>query len=126
MLKILLIEDSAIQRKLIVGHLVGKGHNVLTASTVDMAQKTYKNNRPIDLIISDVNLEYEDGIDLVDNLNKTYPNEFKALIISSLNVKPQILRAREAGALAWIVKPIPFDKLDKAIEKLFYSSKDET
>lgn len=123
MLKILLVEDSAIQRNMVVNHLSSRGHNVLTASTIDMAIETYKNNSPIDLVIADVNLEFEDGIDLVKDLHRSYPGEFKSLIVSSLNVKPQILRAREAGAMAWIVKPIPFDKLDKAIEKLFYSEK---
>ena len=121
MLKILLVEDSAIQRNMVVNHLAKRGHNVLTASTVDMAKETYQANKPIDLIIADVNLEFEDGIDFVRDLNASNPNEFKALIISSLNVKPEILRARKAGALAWIVKPIPFDKLDRAIEKIFYS-----
>ncbi len=68
--------------------------------------------RPIDLVICDVNMPHMNGIELVEQV-KTDPG-YKALPILMLTTEGQpalVRRAKDAGAVGWIIKPFNANQL---------------
>ncbi len=114
-LNILYIEDEEEIRK-----NLKKTLDLLCNKTFDVAcikdAKEILERDKIDIIISDINLSKENGLDFIKELrltNKIIP----VIIISAYTKKDFLMEATKLKLIDYLVKPIDFKTLHKALEK---------
>lgn len=116
MVKILVIDDSSFQRKIISSILKKDGYEVVTAENGKDAIESIHISAP-DLIISDLLMPEFDGFYLLETLNSekvTIPT----LIITSDIQKPTREKCYQMGARGLINKPVHKDTLLPAVKKI--------
>ncbi len=96
---------------------------VFVSSNIKNANKIYIEKKP-DLIISDVKVEDEIGIDFIKHLRQV-DKKTRVVITSAYTNVDYLLSAAELLLLKYIVKPITQDKLNEAFELFLNSYKDE-
>lgn len=70
-----------------------------------------------DVVITDINMPEMDGIELMEELNKTYPQQ-KVLVLSMLDDAVYINKMIALGANGYILKNAPKEELCKAIKHI--------
>lgn len=115
---ILAVDDSKTMRDMVSFTLKGAGYEVMLAEDGAHAL-TVLGNKPVDLIITDVNMPNMNGIELVEKLraNMTYKS-VPILILTTESDDSIKNKGRAAGATGWIVKPFVPDKLLKVVGKV--------
>lgn len=112
---ILVVEDDAAFRTLLVEELEESGYRVSTAGDLHRAREGVAQVRP-DLVISDLRLPDGNGIELLEVLRQSpLPPAF--LLITAFGTIPQAVEALQAGADHFLTKPLDFDHLLIAVEK---------
>lgn len=114
-LNILYIEDEENIRKNIKKTLEMLVNNVFDASNIKDAKKILENKR-IDIIISDINLEEENALYFIKDIRKDYFNN-PIILLSAYTDKDYLLEATKLKLVDYLVKPIDFKTLNSAIEK---------
>jgi len=115
---VLIVDDSASLRQLVVLALKGSGFNVVEACDgVDGLAKL--DSGRVHLIISDVNMPNMDGLTFLKEVKKRPDTKFTPVIMltteSAANKKDE---GRAAGAKAWVVKPFQPQQMLAAVNKL--------
>ena len=116
--KIVVLEDNADFREILVERLKGRGYDVFSAeSGFDTAGYMIKN--PVDLMITDIMLPDING-DEVCRLftEKSVLGNVPVIIISSLDEQELREKAAKMKAAAYMRKPIDFDMLFKIINDI--------
>jgi two-component system chemotaxis response regulator CheY len=114
---ILTVDDSASIRQMVTFTLTDAGYAVIEA--VDGRDALAKLARPVDLVITDLNMPNLDGIGLIRNL-RTNP-ACKGLPIIMLTTESQASRKQEgkaAGATGWIVKPFTKQQMLAVVKRI--------
>jgi len=111
-IRILVAEDEALIRMDLVEMLQGAGYEVVAEATngqeaVELAQL----HKP-DLAILDVKMPVMDGITAAEKIIDLAP----VLMLTAFSQKELIDRARDAGVMAYVVKPFTIGDLIPAIE----------
>ena len=111
-MKILLVEDEAVTLRIMTSILENGGYRVLAATSVTEALKILKQEKKIDLIITDGMLPGIDGFQFLDMLNNNNRfNRIPTIMCTVLNDKVSVNRAVHLGAKGYITKPINKDVL---------------
>jgi response regulator NasT len=110
--RILVAEDEAIIRMDLIEMLQGAGYEVVAAATngqeaIDLAVE----HKP-DLAILDVKMPVLDGISAAAKIIEIAP----VLMLTAFSQKELVERARDAGVMAYVVKPFTIGDLIPAIE----------
>ena len=110
--RILVAEDEAIIRMDLIEMLQGAGYEVVAAATngqeaIDLAVE----HNP-DLAILDVKMPVLDGISAASKIIEIAP----VLMLTAFSQKELVERARDAGVMAYVVKPFTIGDLMPAIE----------
>ena len=110
--RILVAEDEALIRMDLVEMLEGAGYEVIAEATngqeaVDLAVL----HKP-DLAILDVKMPELDGISAAQEIIEISP----VLMLTAFSQKELVERARDAGVMAYVVKPFSINDLTPAIE----------
>jgi len=116
---VLVVDDSSTVRQQVSLALKQAGFATLEAADGGEAIATLNANRNIDMVVCDVNMPNVNGLEMVERV-KAKP-EFGKLPILMLTTEGQpslIKRAREAGAVGWIVKPFDANQLVQAARHL--------
>lgn len=82
------------------------------------------NNNKIDLIICDINLPKQNGIDFIKIIRKKYP-KLPTIILSASTDKKYLLEATRLKLIDYLVKPIDFTILQNALQKVSLEILDE-
>ena len=110
--RILVAEDEAIIRLDLVEMLTEAGYTVVAeASNGVEAVAMAKEHRP-DLAILDVKMPELDGISAAEQIIEIAP----VLMLTAFSQRELVERARDAGAMAYVVKPFSISDLVPAIE----------
>ena len=110
--RILVAEDEAIIRLDLVEMLREAGYEVVAQATNGVeAVALAKETRP-DLAILDVKMPEMDGITAAESIIEIAP----VLMLTAFSQKELVDRARDAGAMAYVVKPFGINDLVPAIE----------
>lgn len=109
--RILVVDDSAGQRKQLRIALEGAGFEVDEA--VDGVTGCAKvHGARFDAVVCDVNMPYIDGLKFVALIKLQAQNEsLPVLMLTSENSPEMIRRGKEVGAAAWLVKPFQSEHL---------------
>ncbi|MBI2520692.1 MAG: response regulator [Bdellovibrio sp.] len=127
-LRILVIDDMAVMRKIVVKQLETMGYkNIETAENgKDALQKILdgvKNNSPVQFIVSDWNMPEMSGLELLKALRSKKPlADIPFLMVTAEGEKDQIMAAIQAGVTNYIVKPFSpatfKEKMDLVLKKV--------
>ena len=115
---VLIVDDSASLRQLVVLALKGSGYRVIEAvDGVDGLAKL--DTGRVHLIISDVNMPNMDGLTFLKEVKKRPDSKFTPVIMltteSGAEKKQQ---GKSFGAKAWVVKPFQPQQMLAAVNKL--------
>jgi two-component system KDP operon response regulator KdpE len=113
--KILLIEDDPDTRQLLKIRLESEGYGTAFAADAVTALRVAREEQP-DLILLDMGLPGGDGVVVMDRL-KTFPAlaHIPVIVVSAREPTSTEARATEAGARAFLQKPIDMDELFRAV-----------
>jgi two-component system sensor histidine kinase/response regulator len=119
-LKVLLVEDNVVNRKLVTTILIKSGHEVVTAHDGRAAIEAYNTSAPIDIILMDLQMpvmggyEATAGIRLIEAGQRRVP--IVALTANAMTeTHDQCLRS---GMDGYVTKPIKLEDLLRTIESL--------
>ncbi len=115
--KILVIDDDSSMCETLEMYLTEEGNEVVTVGTGTDGLTKYRES-PTDLVILDVRLPDIDGFTVLKNLKKENEN-VKVIMITAFHEIDSRSKANEAGAFAYIKKPIDMFELDRAIKSAF-------
>lgn len=116
--RILIIDDSAVFRKVLNLNLKNAGYEVGEASDgVDGLKKLIEGN--FDLVVCDVNMPNMDGLTFVSKVRSHEKVRYIPIVMLTTESKEEKKqKGLEAGAKAWLVKPFSPEQLLNAISKL--------
>lgn len=112
-LKVMYVEDEENIRKNITSTLEVLVKKVYSLPDIDTALKCFNSFNP-DIIISDITLENENGLDLIKKIrqkDKTIP----VLILSAHTDINYLLEATKLKLVEYLTKPLNYTKLEKAL-----------
>ena len=111
---VLVVDDDAAIRLLCRVNLELEGHRVVEASNLDEARGLV-NAEPVKVVLLDLHLGKERGLDLLRELRRDRPDVAVALLTGS----PQERSPREeATADAVISKPFPIEELGETVRRI--------
>lgn len=122
MARILVIEDDLSLRDLLRVHLSSIGYEVQVALDVAEAIRAILAQAP-DLILSDINMPYLDGLELLqalkgDKLTQSIP----VILLTARTDDDSFIRAMQLGVSRYITKPVHLDELIAAIDSALSAS----
>lgn len=121
MAKVLVVDDAKIMRANIKKMLDHLGHTVTGEAGDGLeAIEQYKLFKP-DLVTMDITMppagEVTDGIVSVQKIREFDPNA-KIIMVTSHGEQDKVIRAIQAGASNYVLKPIKVEKLEEVIGKV--------
>lgn len=114
-LRILLVEDEPVTRRLMDRLLTRLGHEVTATPTASAALEAAQDQK-FDLLISDIGLPDQSGLDLMRQLSAL--RSIPAIALTGYGMEEDIRRTRDAGFTAHLTKPIDFSKLEALIRRV--------
>jgi CheY-like chemotaxis protein len=117
-MKILVVDDDPTTRKVLSLYLKAKGHEVVTAENgLDALEKL--GTQAVNLIMSDVNMPYMDGIEFVRNVRSNDEwSDIPILMVSTEADQEEQQLAFTAGANGYLIKPVTADMVNDKIKEL--------
>jgi CheY-like chemotaxis protein len=113
---ILIIDDDAQMRRLIMRILKSAGHDVHEASNGATGLKCFREMRPT-LVVTDIFMPEKEGIETIRLLRQQAP-ELPILAISGSGLKDYLHFALQLGATAALAKPFSADQLLEMVTRL--------
>jgi len=117
-MKILVVDDDKTTRKLLNLFLKAKGYEVVTAENgLDAMEKLGTEN--INLVVTDMNMPYMDGIELTKNLRSD--DNWKNIPIVMVTTEAdddEKKKAMDAGVDDYIVKPANAEQITDSIKRI--------
>jgi len=115
---ILLVEDEEQVRSLLRRRLEGAGYVVVEASSAEEAILRYQ-DCDADVVVTDIMLPGKSGLDLIDQLQRTFPGVRVIAMSGALAADvPTLLRqSKELGVVYGLPKPFTTAQLLEAIDK---------
>ena len=115
---ILTVDDSRTMRNMLKLALAEAGFHVTQAEDGMHGLEVLKQDRPR-VIVTDINMPRLDGFGFIEAVRKDH--QYRAipiLVLTTENDGDKKMRARQAGATGWIVKPFDPVKLIAAIRRV--------
>jgi two-component system response regulator FlrC len=110
-LSVLVVDDAAAIRLLCRVNLELDGHRALEAASLDEARDALAQEE-VSLVLLDVHVGPADGLDLLDEIRRDYPDVAVALLTGSTDVE----RARAHGPDAVLGKPFELEDLRRVVD----------
>ena len=118
MATILVVDDSASMKKMVMFTLQSAGHTIIDADN-GAAALTLAQRQSADLVLTDVNMPQMNGIELCKKLRELPNYKFTpVLMLTTESSADQKMAGKGAGATGWIVKPFNPDQLLKTVNKV--------
>lgn len=118
MAKILIVDDSLIQRLNLKKLFTADGHEIVGECTNGLeAVKKFRELKP-ELVTLDITMPEMSGLEALKAILGEYPDA-KVIMISALGQENKILEALENGALHYITKPYEPEQVISAVRDVF-------
>ena len=126
MARILIIDDEPQIRSMLTLMLEREGYEIVEAADGVAGIKIYRQN-PADLIITDLIMPNKDGIGMIIDLKKEFPDvKIIAMSGGGLNKPDGYLKgAKKLGAACTLTKPIDREEMLKAVREILKESPSE-
>jgi len=117
---ILVVDDEELIRYLVTSYLSKLGHSCFTAiDGVDALDKMKKNK--IDAVITDIKMDNMNGITLINQISKKYP-EIPIMVMTAFDKEYSQGTAISIGAREFIKKPFSLDEFAVRLHKMINDS----
>lgn len=114
---IMTVDDSASIRQMVKFTLSEAGYAVVEAH--DGQDALGKINQGVDMVITDLNMPYMDGLELIKNIRSSPQLRFIPIVMLTTESQDEKkMEGKAAGATGWIVKPFRPDQLLAVIKKV--------
>lgn len=118
MIKVMIVDDSSIIRKIFSDNIEKMGYKVVgVAKDGREAIKLYEELRP-DLVTMDITMPIMNGIDSLRAIKSKF-NDAKVIMITSHGEERLVMEAISSGAKGYVLKPITLENVQQAICKVF-------
>ncbi len=114
---ILVVEDDVSLRRLTQVQLDKLGYRTRIAADVSEALVILR-REPVELVISDLHLPSESGMDLLKKVRTEYP-ETKFVIVTAYGSINTAIEAMKSGACDYLIKPLHPAELRSLVERVF-------
>ena len=116
---ILVVDDSGTVRQQVAMALKQAGFAIVEAADGQEALAAIESNRDIDMVVCDVNMPNVNGLELVEKVKRNPENKGLPILMLTTEGQPSMIkRAKEAGAVGWIVKPFDASQLVQTAKHL--------
>lgn len=116
---VLVVDDSSTVRQQVALALKQAGFDIVEAADGREAIATLESRRGIDMVVCDVNMPHVNGLEMVERVKAKPENRALPILMLTTEGQPSLIkRAREAGAVGWIVKPFDANQLVQAARHL--------
>lgn len=120
--RIMIVDDSPTLRRMLRRELETAGYEVVEASggpaALDLLRST-----PVQMVISDVNMNPMDGLSLVAEIRKSHSRaQLPVLMLTTEAGDDLKMKGKQAGANGWLVKPLVPARLHAALDHLLKRS----
>lgn len=124
MARILIVDDSFVQRKILGKIVLSLGHTVVgEAANGIQAFEAYTKLNP-DLVTMDLTMDGSDGAEAIVNIIATFP-EARIIVVSARRESQVILDALERGARHFLIKPVSEEKVKAVVDSVLQQSFDK-
>jgi len=113
--RILIVDDERLQREIIILTLKKEQYDLAEAATVKEALALLE-KREFDLILTDLMLPGQSGMDLLEQVQKVDPEQCVVMMTAHGSIKTAV-EAIQKGAFNYLEKPIEGDQLCLAVRK---------
>ncbi len=113
---ILIVEDDASLREGLQQNLLLAGHRVDVAANGEQALQYLQHKPDVSLVISDVQMQPVDGIELLDKIRSQWPS-LPVLLMTAYGTVEQAVAAMHNGASDYLVKPFDAEELHDKISQ---------
>lgn len=118
MITVLVVEDNAVNSRLLEALLVADGYHVVCAATGRECVELVRSARPC-LILMDLQLPDADGLDLTRDLKKdAETRHIPVIAVTARSVGGDEEHARAAGCDDFLAKPVSRARLRACLERL--------
>ncbi len=115
---VLVVDDSETIRRQLNSDLKEAGYSTLEACNGEEGLDAALNT-PVDLIITDFNMPVMDGISMCQIIKQQNSDKNTPIFMLTTQSRPDLkARAKEAGVIAWILKPYEKNSLIRVVEKV--------
>jgi len=112
-LRILVAEDDPLVAVTLSDQLAELGHNVIAvASDGEEAVAMARQDRP-DVAILDIKMPNRDGISAAEEIARDL--DLPIIMLTAYSERPLVMRAADAGALAYLLKPVTAEELTASL-----------
>ena len=116
---ILVVDDSGTVRQQVSMALKQAGFAIVEAADGQEALAAIESNRAIDMVVCDVNMPNLNGLEMVEKVKSNPANKTLPILMLTTEGQPSMIkRAKEAGAVGWIVKPFDANQLVQTAKHL--------
>jgi two-component system, chemotaxis family, chemotaxis protein CheY len=117
--KLLVVDDSETIRLDVRHRVEPAGFAVLEARDGAEGLKVAGANRDLSLIVLDVNMPVMDGLEMLERMQQDPSTAPIPVLLLTTEVQESLmLRAKAAGAKAWLIKPVDPEMLLMAVHKV--------
>ena len=120
--QVLVVEDDNVLRQALGDTLDIAGYKTRTVSSGEEALSELHQFKP-DLIVSDVHMDGIDGHDLLNNIHDNHP-QIPFLLMTAFGNVNDAVRAMRSGAIDYVEKPFPPEKLVSLVSRYISISYD--
>lgn len=115
--RLMIVDDTRFMRRMLRDLLIRQGYEVVAeACNGREAVENYKQILP-DLVIMDITMPEMDGIEAVHAILQEHP-EARIVMCSALGQDGPVMKALQAGALDFVIKPFLPEKVLEAVHKV--------
>jgi len=109
--RVMTVDDSVTVRQVLKTTLSAAGYEVVEASDGQDALEKLS-ERPVDILVTDLNMPRLDGIDLIKTVRRQPGNRFIPIIMLTTESQPELKQSgKAAGASGWLTKPFRPEQL---------------
>jgi CheY-like chemotaxis protein len=113
---VLVVEDNAVNQKLVVRYLTAKGFRVVSANNAEEADAAFGAEKPA-LVLVDVSLPGEDGLSWVRRIRASGDTQLPMVALTAHALPADRERALAAGCTDYVSKPVELKLLLEVISK---------
>ena len=114
---VLYADDSKSLRELVQHTLTEAGYKVILAE--DGVEALSKLTEEVDLVLTDFNMPNKNGIEVIEGVRKDPKHKVTPILLLTTESEQEMkIKAKDAGASGWVVKPFQAEKLIATIKKI--------
>jgi two-component system chemotaxis response regulator CheY len=121
MLTVLVVDDSAVMRRMVVRSLAVAGLAVDKVHEADGGQRALEilNQHWIDLVLCDINMPHMSGIELVEKMKSdALIAKVPVVMVTTERSEIRIAQLKKLGVTAYLNKPFRPEELAKAVREI--------